>query len=147
MHPLDAAGMVVPRTAGRRILAASFSSSKFPHRAPEGCVLVRVFLGGAVDPDTLRLPDQGLVDVARAELADMLRIRGEPLLARIDRWAAAMPQYHVGHVDRVAHIDALTARHRGLALAGGAYAGVGIPQVIASGAAAASRVTEALRPA
>lgn len=147
MHPLDAAGMVVPRTAGRRILAVSFSSSKFPHRAPEGCVLVRVFLGGAVDPDTLRLPDQGLVDVARAELADMLRIRGEPLLVRIDRWAAAMPQYHVGHVDRVARIDALTACHRGLALAGGAYTGVGIPQVIASGEAAAMRVAGALWPA
>ncbi|MFM8825491.1 MAG: protoporphyrinogen oxidase, partial [Actinomycetota bacterium] len=145
MHPLDAAGMVVPRTAGRRILAVSFSSSKFPRRAPEGCVLVRVFLGGAVDPETLQLPDEGLVDIARAELADMLTMRGVPLVTRIDRWATAMPQYHVGHVERVARIDALTARHHGLAVAGGAYAGVGIPQVIASGEAAAVRIAAFLQ--
>lgn len=142
MHPLDAAGMVVPRAAGKKILAVSFSSSKFPQRAPDGCVLVRVFVGGALDPETLQLPDERLVEIARADLADMLRIRGAPLLTRIDRWTAAMPQYHVGHVERVDRIDSLTARHRGLALAGGAYRGVGIPQVIASGVAAADRIAQ-----
>jgi oxygen-dependent protoporphyrinogen oxidase len=146
MHPLDAAGMVVPRTAGRKILAVSFSSSKFPRRAPEGCVLVRVFVGGALDPETMRLPDEQLVALARAELAEMLGIRGDPLLERVDRWEGAMPQYHVGHLDRIARIEALASRHPGLALAGGGYAGVGIPQVIASGQAAARRVAESLRP-
>jgi oxygen-dependent protoporphyrinogen oxidase len=136
-HPLDAAGMVVPRSAGRRILAVSFSSSKFPGRAPEGCVLLRVFLGGALDPQVMTFDDERLVALARHDVAEMLGARGSPRLARIERWGHAMPQYHVGHVGLVARIAAAARRHAGLALAGAAYAGVGIPQVIASGRAAA----------
>ena len=144
-HPLDAAGMVVPRTAGRRILAASFSSSKFPGRAPEGCVLIRVFVGGALDPGVMRLEDGELVALARRELAELLGARGKPRLVRVERWDHAIPQYHVGHSARVARIDALVDLHPGLALAGAAYRGVGIPQVIASGQAAAKRCLTATR--
>jgi len=140
-HPLDAAGLVVPRIAGRRALAVSFSSSKFPDRAPPGRVLVRVFLGGALDPGALSLDDAALTAVALAEAAELIGARGEPELVQIDRWAHAMPQYHVGHADRVGRIESAVARHPGLALAGAAYRGVGIPQVIASGQAAARRVT------
>ncbi|NBX29923.1 protoporphyrinogen oxidase [bacterium] len=136
-HPLDAAGLVIPRRAGRRILAVSFSSSKFPGRAPEGCVLLRVFAGGALDPDVVRGDDAALESVARAEVAELLGARGTPRLVQIDRWHAAMPQYHVGHVERVARIMEGAATIGGLALAGAAYTGVGIPQVIASGQAAA----------
>jgi oxygen-dependent protoporphyrinogen oxidase len=136
-HPLDAAGMVVPRTANRRALAVSFSSSKFAGRAPEGCVLVRVFVGGALDPGILLLTDEELVAIARAEVAVLIGGRGRPLVTRVDRWERAMPQYHVGHAARVARISAAVARHRGLGLAGNAYTGVGIPQVIASGRDAA----------
>jgi protoporphyrinogen/coproporphyrinogen III oxidase len=137
-HPLDAAGMVVPRAAGRRILAASFSSTKFPHRAPEGSVLMRVFVGGALDPAAMDLDDDALVALVRGEVADLLGARGTPEFVRVERWNRAMPQYHVGHVARVARIDAAVRRHPGLALAGAAYAGVGIPQVIASGRQAAA---------
>ncbi len=137
-HPLDAAGLVIPRIAGRRILAVSFSSSKFPGRAPRGCVLLRVFVGGALDPDAMRLPDDALVELALSEVEQILGTRGEPRLARVERWDRAMPQYHVGHVARVARIEAAAARHPGLALAGAAYDGVGIPQVIASGQKAAA---------
>jgi oxygen-dependent protoporphyrinogen oxidase len=136
-HPLDAAGMVVPRIAGRRILAVSFSSSKFPGRAPAGCILMRVFVGGALDPEAMQLPDAALVELAAAEVRDLLGVRGEPKLVRVERWGHAMPQYHVGHMDRVARIAAAIGRHGGLALAGAAYEGVGIPQVIASGQKAA----------
>jgi oxygen-dependent protoporphyrinogen oxidase len=139
-HPLDAAGLVIPRTAGRRALAVSFSSSKFPHRAPAGCVLVRVFLGGALDPESLALDDDALVSLAVAEVAALIGARGRPRLVQIDRWANAMPQYHVGHAERVDRIAAAVARHSGLALAGAAYRGVGIPQVIASGQVAAKQV-------
>jgi oxygen-dependent protoporphyrinogen oxidase len=139
-HPLDAAGLVIPRTAGRRALAVSFSSSKFPHRAPPGCVLVRVFLGGALDPESLALHDDALVSLAVAEVAALIGATGRPRLVQIDRWAGAMPQYHVGHAERVDRIGAAVARHSGLALAGSAYRGVGIPQVIASGQAAAKQV-------
>ena len=145
-HPLDASGIVVPRRAGRRILAISFASAKFPGRAPPGHVLVRVFAGGALDPSILALDDAALETLARDEASAVLGIRGRPVLSRVERWHGAMPQYHVGHVDRVARIDAALAAHPGLALAGAAYRGVGIPQVIASGQAAARRVVEAVSP-
>ena len=137
VHPLDAAGMVIPRRARRRILAVSFSSSKYPGRAPEGCVLMRVFAGGALDPDVVRCDDTALEAIARDEVAELLGARGAPRLVQIDRWHGAMPQYHVGHVERVARIMERTASLPGLGIAGAAYAGVGIPQVIASGQAAA----------
>jgi len=137
-HPLDAAGLVVPRIAGRRILAASFSSTKFPHRAPDGSVLMRVFVGGALDPAAMDLDDGALVDLVRREVADLLGCRGSPRLVRVERWSRAMPQYHLGHSARVARIDAAVRRHPGLAIAGAAYTGVGIPQVIASGRLAAT---------
>jgi len=137
-HPLDAAGVVIPRREGRRILAVSFSSQKFPGRAPEGSVLMRTFVGGALDPETAALDDGRLLPLVLAELRDVLGVRGTPRLVQIDRWRGAMPQYTVGHADRVATIQQLVASHRGLALAGAAYEGVGIPQVIASGQAAAA---------
>lgn len=139
-HPLDAAGVVVPRRAGRRILAISFSSAKFPGRAPEGHALVRVFLGGALDPAVMQLDDAALAMLARTEAAAVIGAQGEPRLVQVDRWHGAMPQYHVGHVARVDRITTRAATHRGLALAGAAYTGVGIPQVIASGQEAARKV-------
>ncbi len=143
-HPLDAAGLVVPRSAGRRALAVSFSSSKFPGRAPAGHVLMRVFLGGALDPATVDLGDQALVDLAVTEVRGLVGATGTPRFQRIDRWASAMPQYHVGHADRVGRIEQALAAWPGLALAGAAYRGVGIPQVIASGQAAARKIAAAL---
>jgi oxygen-dependent protoporphyrinogen oxidase len=139
-HPLDAAGIVVPRSEGRRILAVSFSSSKFPGRAPAKHVLMRTFVGGALDPATAALDDEPLVALVRRELADVVGARGLPKLVQIDRWTRAMPQYHLGHVDRVAAIKRRLDGIRGLAIAGAAYEGVGIPQVIASGQAAAAKV-------
>jgi oxygen-dependent protoporphyrinogen oxidase len=139
-HPLDAAGLVVPRSEGRRVLAVSFASSKFPGRAPAGHVLLRVFVGGALDPETAMLDDERLVAVATGELTSLLGARGAPRLVQIDRWIGAMPQYHLGHVQRVAAIRERLEALPGLALAGAAYEGVGIPQVIASGQAAATRL-------
>lgn len=140
-HPLDAAGIVVPRTEGRRILAASFSSSKFPGRAPAGHVLVRTFVGGALDPTAAALDDEPLVALVRRELADVIGAIGSPKFMQIDRWANAMPQYHLGHVERVAAIKRRLEGIAGLAIAGAAYEGVGIPQTIASGQAAAAKLT------
>ena len=139
-HPLDAAGIVVPRIEGRRILAASFSSSKFPGRAPDGHVLVRTFVGGALDPSAAALDDEPLVALVRRELADVIGVSGPPKLVQIDRWTRAMPQYHLGHVERVAAIKRRLEGIAGLAIAGAAYEGVGIPQTIASGQAAAAKL-------
>jgi oxygen-dependent protoporphyrinogen oxidase len=138
-HPLDAAGMVVPRREGRRLLAVSFSSSKFPGRAPEGAVLMRSFVGGALDPEAATIEDERLKGMILDELRDLLGVTGRPLLVQIDRWHGAMPQYEVGHLEKVARIEERVASHTGLAFAGAAYEGVGIPQTIASGQAAAVR--------
>lgn len=140
-HPLDAAGVVVPRRSGRRILAVSFSSSKYPGRAPAGHVLLRVFVGGALDPGAALLDDGPLVELVQREIRDVVGARGTPRMVQIDRWVGAMPQYHVGHLARVALIRERLAALPGLAVAGAAYEGVGIPQVIASGQAAARAVT------
>jgi oxygen-dependent protoporphyrinogen oxidase len=143
-HPLDAFGFVVPHIERRRIIAASFASLKFPGRAPDDCVLVRVFIGGALQPLLAELPDDELRRIAIDELSDLLHVAGKPILADIARWPASMPQYHVGHLDRIARIEQLTARHATLALAGNAYRGVGIPQCIASGKQAADKILPSL---
>ena len=102
--------------------------------------LIRVFVGGALQPELLQLSDAELRRLALEDLSALLNITGEPQITDIARWPASMPQYHVGHLDRVARIEQLTARHPNLALAGNAYHGVGIPQCIASGQQAAERI-------
>ncbi|MCH2114427.1 MAG: protoporphyrinogen oxidase [Pirellulales bacterium] len=135
-------GVVIPSVEGRQIVAASFSSNKFSGRAPEGQVLVRVFLGGALHPKLLQLPDDQLCEVARAELSEVLHIRGHPLSTDMIRWHEKMPQYHVGHVKLVGEIEAQIERWQGLELAGNAYHGVGISQCIQSGENAARRIVQ-----
>jgi oxygen-dependent protoporphyrinogen oxidase len=139
-HDLAGFGLIVPQVEGRKIIAASFASQKFPGRAPADSVLIRVFVGGALQPELLQLADPVLLQIALGELKSLLQITGEPQVTDIARWPNSMPQYHVGHLDRVARIDQLTNRHTNLALAGNAYRGVGIPQCIASGQAAAERI-------
>jgi len=143
-HPLAAAGLVVPRVEGRHALAVSFASSKFPGRAPEGHVLFRVFFGGSLDPERTLLDDASLAALARHELAHLVGAEGEPRVMEIARWPAVMPQYHLGHLDRLTRIAARMEAMPTVALAGAAYDGVGIPQVIASGQAAAKSVLAAL---
>jgi len=139
-HSLDGFGFVVPHIERRRIIAGSFASQKFPGRAPDDAVLIRVFLGGALQAELLGLSDKELVQIAIEELRDLLHIDGDPLISDVARWPRSMPQYHVGHLSRVARIEQLAARYPTLALAGNAYHGVGIPQCIASAEAAAKRI-------
>lgn len=141
---LDGFGYVVPAAEQRKVLAVSFASMKYPGRAPEGCVLLRVFIGGALQPELANLPDDELLAIAQQELAEILGVRGAPLVTQIGRWHQAMPQYHVGHLDLVAQIEARTATHAGLALAGSAYRGVGVPQCIHSGEVAAAAIYASL---
>ena len=143
-RPLDGFGFVVPHVEKRRIIAASFASLKFPGRAPTDDVVIRVFLGGAMRPELLDLADSDIQRIATDELADLLHITGLPLIADIARWPHSMPQYQIGHLDRVARIEQRVAQHPTLALAGNAYRGVGIPYCIASGQAAAERIARSL---
>ncbi|MFO0891898.1 MAG: protoporphyrinogen oxidase [Isosphaeraceae bacterium] len=144
-HALDGFGFVVPRVENRQVLSGSFSSVKFPGRAPEGTVLMRTFLGGAFRPDVLALEDETLCAMADRELGELLAIRGKPLFGRVSRWPEVMPQYELGHLELVASIESRASALPGLALAGNAFRGVGVPQCIQSGEQAADRVAQVAR--
>jgi oxygen-dependent protoporphyrinogen oxidase len=131
-RPLPGFGCVVPHAAKRPILAISCTSRKFEGRAPEGSVLLRIFFGGALQPEWADASDDRLVATACGELRSLLGYSGTPLWARVLRWHHAMPQYEVGHLERVARIRLFEAGLPGLALAGAAYDGVGVPLCIHS---------------
>jgi oxygen-dependent protoporphyrinogen oxidase len=143
--PLDSFGFVVPLVEDRFILSCSFSSLKYEGRAPEDMVLVRIFIGGACQPGLLRMSNHELMELAYWELSRVLDIEGEPLLQSITRQNGAMPQYHVGHGQRIAAIDGRLSAFPTLALAGSSLAGVGVPGCIESGEKAAQRIAAALQ--
>jgi oxygen-dependent protoporphyrinogen oxidase len=145
-HPLNGSGFVVPRVERTGILAASWLSSKWPHRAPEGRVLMRTFVGGARDPQALERTDEELVAASIGALAPLLRISGAPLFTRVYRWPKANAQHNVGHLDQMSAIDRAVARHPGLYLTGSAYRGVGIPDCIADARRTARQAAAALNP-
>ena len=138
--PLKAFGLVIPHIERRKILAVSFSSRKFPNRAPADRVLLRTFVGGALQPELFAMSDEEMIATVRSELSDILGVTGTPDFIRVFRYPNAMPQYYVGHLERVARIEKQLAKHPGMELAGISYRGVGIPDVIASGEQAAERV-------
>jgi oxygen-dependent protoporphyrinogen oxidase len=138
-HPMRGAGAVVPGIEKSPILAISFSSHKYPHRAPEGKAILRVFVGGARAPEMAEMPDERLLPLVLGEVRRLLRITGEPVYASVAHWPRTMPQYHVGHKRLVAQIEARVAELPGLELAGNAYHGVGIPDCIHGGELAAER--------
>ena len=136
-HPLDAFGLVIPLVERRRILATSFTSRKFARRAPDGSILLRTFVGGAMQSELLQAPDEDIAAMVHEELTDILGMRQPPQFSEVVRYQQAMPQYHLGHLERVDRIETLIAGTPGLHVAGSAYRGVGIPDSIASGRAAA----------
>lgn len=125
-HPLNGFGFVVPRSEGRRIMASTWTSVKFEGRAPEDSILMRCFVGGAKNAELVNLDDKAMVEMVRGELRDIMGITAEPVLFRVYRWINSMPQYTVGHEERVERIEGLVAAHPGLFLAGSAYRGIGI---------------------
>ena len=143
-HPLDGFGAVVPAIEGRSVLAMSFLSVKFPTRAPDDSALIRVFVGGATQPDLFELDDDEMVALVRRELGELLGARGEPILVDVGRHPRAMPQYTLGHLDRVATIERRALRYPRLILAGNAFSGVGIPDCVRSGQDAAARLLQAI---
>ncbi len=139
-RPLDGYGYVIPRREGRRALACTWTSTKFPHRAPEGMALLRVFVGRAGQEAAIDWTEDGLLDIAREELRLTLGVTAAPILHRVFIWPRAMPQYNVGHPARVQRIMAGLERWPGLALAGAAYHGIGIPDCIHSGEMAVGKL-------
>jgi protoporphyrinogen/coproporphyrinogen III oxidase len=132
--------LVVPKSENRRVLAATFISSKWAGRAPSDAVLLRVFVGGYRDPGALTLNDEALVALAREELAGFLGVRVKPMLARVFRYERANAQPSIGHSGRVKRARALAEAHPGLQFAGAAFDGVGIPDCVRQANDAAARI-------
>lgn len=139
-HPLDGFGFVVPFIERRSLIACTFSSVKFSGRAPQGQALLRAFVGGALQPEMFELSQDELISRVRADLRDLLGIAQAPLFTEVSKWERSMPQYHVGHLERIKRIGERLAAMPGLALAGNAYSGLGIPDCIKSGEAAAALI-------
>ena len=136
-HPLNGFGFVVPLIEKRSLIACTFSSVKFSGRAPDEQVLLRAFAGGALQPEIFALDEPEMSKRVDADLRELLGIREDPRFIEVAKWERSMPQYEVGHLDRVSEIEALVSQLPSLALAGNAYRGAGIPDCIRSGEAAA----------
>ncbi len=137
---MNAFGVLCPLNEKRSLMAATYSSTKWPGRAPEGKVLMRGFVGGPHNQAIMQETDESLVNIVTSELRSILGVKGEPLFARVFRWHQGMPQYTIGHLDRVELIEERCSEIPGLALAGGSYRGVGVPNCIESGERAVSKV-------
>jgi oxygen-dependent protoporphyrinogen oxidase len=139
-HRLDGFGFVVPFIEKRSLIACTFSSVKFPGRAPEGNVLLRAFVGGALQAEMFALDEEEMALRVRSDLRDLLGIEAAPLFIEVAKWVKSMPQYHVGHLARVKRIQERVMPLKNLVLAGNAYVGPGIPDCIRSGTIAAEKI-------
>ncbi|GAA4189746.1 protoporphyrinogen oxidase [Streptosporangium oxazolinicum] len=148
-RPPSGSGYLVPAVDGRPIKAATFSSVKWPHltESDPGLVLLRCSIGRIGEEALLQRDDAELVALAMAEMAEVMGVRGLPRDSRVTRWGGSLPQYEVGHLDRVARIRASAADQPGLALCGAAYDGLGIPACVATARTAAARILDHLDPA
>lgn len=139
-HPLNGFGFVIPKSEPTRLLACTWTSTKFDHRAPENHVLLRVFVGGHRHPELVALQDDELIQIVREELQTIMKISAVPQVTRVFRWPSANPQYDVGHLDKVAAMENLCPT--GLYLTGSAYRGVGIPDCIQQGQQTAEKLVQ-----
>jgi len=143
-HPLDAFGFIIPRTEKRKIMASTWTSVKFNYRAPEDHVLLRVFVGGANNEELVSLDDEKMLRMIQEELRDIIEVEGDPMLTRIYRWEKSMPQYLVGHLEKVARMEERTNLQPGLFLTGCAYKGIGISDSVHDAEIIAERAVEYL---
>jgi oxygen-dependent protoporphyrinogen oxidase len=145
--PLEGSGYLVPAVDGRPVKAVTFSTVKWPHLADGGAgqVIVRCSVGRAGEEGLLQSDDGELARLAAADLAAATGARGAPAAARVTRWGGGLPQYTVGHLDRVATIRSAVAAQPGLAVCGAAYDGIGIPACVATAQAAAAQIAAQLR--
>ncbi|WP_048600494.1 protoporphyrinogen oxidase [Rubeoparvulum massiliense] len=140
-HPLDASGFVIPRTEGRKITACTFISVKWPHTASDDKVVLRVFIGHAGNEADLSMSDEEFVQIAREELRELTGIDATPLFHKVNRWPQSMPQYNVGHLERMAEVEeAIVQEYPGLYLTGSGFYGVGVPDCVTQGEKAARKV-------
>jgi protoporphyrinogen/coproporphyrinogen III oxidase len=142
-HPLNGHGFLVPKKERGYIFGCTWVGNKFDYRVPDDMVVLRCFLGA----DAMPLSDEALVDAARAELRDIMRLEAAPVFHNIARWPDSMAQYTVGHERRVARIEEIVRAIPGLYLAGNAYHGIGIPDCVRMGQEAATNISAGYKPA
>jgi len=140
-HPLDGFGMLMPSRAGRRVLGVLFSSTLFPGRAPAGQVLLTTFIGGARNEAVATLDEAAIVRQVLADLTPLLGIRAAPVFERVRRWPRAIPQYELGHLERLARIDARLARLPGLHVRADWRDGIAVADCVANAAQFAGRLS------
>ena len=136
----DGFGYIAPQNTRRDVLGVQWCSSIFPDRAPAGFVLWRALCGGVHRAEQVEWDDDRLARAVHEEIRFAMGVTGKPMFRRIVRWRAAIPQYVLGHLDRVARIDALVAQHPGLFLTGNAYRGVAMADCVEQGGLVAARV-------
>jgi oxygen-dependent protoporphyrinogen oxidase len=141
---LDGFGYLSPQRERRDVLGVQWCSSIFPERAPPGMVLLRAMCGGWNRPEMLDWDDEYLLDAVRGELWRAMRIQAAPVFHHIVRWRRAIPQYHLGHLERVAWIEGRLSRHRGLFLGGNAYRGVALNDCVEQAGLLAEQVARYL---
>jgi oxygen-dependent protoporphyrinogen oxidase len=137
---MDSFGFLIPAKERRNILGTLFDSSIFPDRAPHGKALLRTFVGGARKPDLALLDDEKLINMVIRELSDILKITADPVFVRIFRWQKAIPQYLIGHHEKLKKLDEQLQKHKGLYLTGNAYRGVSVNDCIANNLALAEKI-------
>ncbi len=143
--PPEGFGFVVPEIENRRIIACSFSSNKFPNRAPSGHHVIRVFIGGKAAQQLKDASDETLINIVDEELSELISFTtDENVRYRVLRWNDRMPQYTVGHLERIDQIQQTISKLPALEIAGSSYFGVGIPACIQSGLDAASRIQNSI---
>jgi oxygen-dependent protoporphyrinogen oxidase len=143
-RPLEGFGYLSPQREGRDVLGVQWCSSIFPDRAPPGMVLLRALCGGWNRPDVLDWDDECLLGAVVAELGRSMGVRAAPVFRHVVRWDRAIPQYHLGHLERVAWIEGRLARHPGLYLGGNCYRGVALNDCVEQAGLLAQRVARDL---
>ncbi|HZT81198.1 MAG TPA: protoporphyrinogen oxidase, partial [Gemmataceae bacterium] len=144
--PLDGFGYLTPQREGRNVLGVQWCSSTFPDRAPPGRVLLRAMCGGWNRPEVAAWDDARLLEAVAADLRQALGITAAPVFHRIIRWERAIPQYHLGHLERVAWIGQRAARHPGLFLGGNGYRGVALNDCTEQAALLAGQLAKSPSP-
>ncbi len=134
-------GFLVPRTEGKRLLAATYVHNKFSDRVPADRALIRCFLGGSRDQQILQASDPEILRIVREELKQIVGLTAEPIFTRVYKWNAAMAQYTVGHLERLDRIQHLCHGLPALALSGNGYRGIGVPDCVRSGVDAVTALT------
>ncbi len=144
-HVPNGMGFVIPQLEKRNLLACSFSHQKFEQRAPENTVLLRAFMGGKPLHELMERSKEEIIPTVESELRKILGIQGPPLCVSFAKWKSCMPQYPLGHLQTMDHLDRLKKEFKGLFLVGNGYRGVGVPDVIESANQAAQEAFDLIR--